>query len=327
MNYGVKIARGNAEYLRDKYERSGKAVDAELRGALPPPPLLRHLNEEQTRIARSCMALETGSASVEWTKLTSASSFVELAMKYTKPVSNEPRCVPPTARAKREQTRTGGSGALTTDANDRRSLVRQQSTLARRTNNRCSQARRASTSFSCARYACSACQQPPSLALASLPPPPPPNRVHIFFALASLAISVALGMAKATLDCSALQAFAFQFAACGREKMRTSREGGDRARLVVKEHTTHDFEWAVVKTMPIPLTNREFRNRYLGFKEPGGDLVLILEALPESTKVDYGANLIVVRAKTTGVIRFKPINGDTQCEGAWPQTNCRFANN
>jgi hypothetical protein len=91
MNYGVKNALGNAEYLRDKYERGGKAVDAELRGAFPRPPLLQHLNNEQTRIARSCMALETGSASMKWTKLASPSPFVENAMTYTKPVGSEAR--------------------------------------------------------------------------------------------------------------------------------------------------------------------------------------------------------------------------------------------
>ena len=96
--------------------------------------------------------------------------------------------------------------------------------------------------------------------------------------------------------------------------MRISEEEGDRARFIFKEHTTHDFEWAVVKKMPFPLTKREFLSRFLGFKEPTGDLVVICEALPDSTKVDYGANLKVVRAKTTGVIRFRPINDDTQCE-------------
>jgi hypothetical protein len=101
---------------------------------------------------------------------------------------------------------------------------------------------------------------------------------------------------------------------CGREKTRISKEGGDRARFIFKEHTKHDFELAVVKKMPFPLTSREFLNRRLSFKEPTGDLVLVFEALPNSTKVDYGANLKVVHGKTTGVYRFKSINDDTQCE-------------
>jgi hypothetical protein len=68
--------------------------------------------------------------------------------------------------------------------------------------------------------------------------------------------------------------------------------------------------------MPFPLTNREFLGRYLCFKEPTGDLVLVFEPLPGNTKVDYGANLKVVRGKIMGVFRFKPINDGTQCEVA-----------
>lgn len=47
------------------------------------------------------------------------------------------------------------------------------------------------------------------------------------------------------------------------------------------------------------------------------DLVLVLDTLPDSTTVDYGDlnhPLKVVRAKATAMIRFKPINGNTQCE-------------
>jgi hypothetical protein len=91
MNFGVKIPLGFAENIRDKYERNGKAVDAELRGAFPPPPPMDDLNEEQTRVVQRCLALETGSASVEWTPLQSTSPFVSMSMKYTKPVGSEPR--------------------------------------------------------------------------------------------------------------------------------------------------------------------------------------------------------------------------------------------
>ncbi|GMI43573.1 hypothetical protein TeGR_g4439, partial [Tetraparma gracilis] len=126
--------------------------------------------------------------------------------------------------------------------------------------------------------------------------------------------SVALGMARATLDCSAKEALANYFAVCGREHMRSSREEGNPAQFVFKQHTKHDFEWAYVVKMPFPLTNREFLGRYLSFKEPTGDLVIAFEALPDSTKVDYGANLKVVRAESTGIVRFKSINDDTQCE-------------
>jgi hypothetical protein len=157
MNFGVKSSSGAAEELRDKYERSGKAVDAELRRALPPPPPMPILNEEQARVVQRCLALETGSAAVEWTKLKSISPFVELAMKYTKPVSNEPRCDPPlppprprerseskkelAAAARQRPTPTTGArscnsnqrsrGAPTTDAR----AAHQYPTLARSANN------------------------------------------------------------------------------------------------------------------------------------------------------------------------------------------------
>ena len=96
--------------------------------------------------------------------------------------------------------------------------------------------------------------------------------------------------------------------------MRINREKGHRARFILKEHTKHDFEWVLVAKMPFPLTNREFLARSLSFKEPTGDLVVVFEALPDSTKVDYGANLKVVRAKSKGLVRFTAINNDTQCE-------------
>jgi hypothetical protein len=119
MNFGVKKALGLTEELRDEHERNGKAVDAELRGSFPPPPLLQHLNEEQTRIAHSCLALETESVAAastnssskkllavirgnsaaararavrgSWVELEPTSPFVSMSMKYTTPAKNESR--------------------------------------------------------------------------------------------------------------------------------------------------------------------------------------------------------------------------------------------
>jgi hypothetical protein len=98
MNFGVKKALGITESIRDTHDRNGKAVDAELRSAFRPPPPLNQLSEEQTRAAKSCLGLETASATLEWTSLKSSSPFVALSMQYTKPVGNEPRC----ARRERE---------------------------------------------------------------------------------------------------------------------------------------------------------------------------------------------------------------------------------
>jgi hypothetical protein len=91
MNFGVKTALAFADLLRDKYERNGKAVDAELRRALPPPPPMDALNEEQLRIVQRLSALGTGSVAVEWSPLKSTTPFVLLSMKHTKPERNQRR--------------------------------------------------------------------------------------------------------------------------------------------------------------------------------------------------------------------------------------------
>jgi hypothetical protein len=91
MNFGVKRVVGTAEELRDKYERNGKAVDAELRGEFPPPPPMVVLDEEQTRVVQSCLTLETGSASVEWKPLKTTLPFVSLSMKYAETEGNRRR--------------------------------------------------------------------------------------------------------------------------------------------------------------------------------------------------------------------------------------------
>jgi hypothetical protein len=91
MNFGIKTTLTFTEDFRDKYERNGKAVVAVLWGAFPPPPPMDVLDEEQMRVVQRCLALETGSTSVEWTPLKSISPFVSMSMKYTKPVGSEPR--------------------------------------------------------------------------------------------------------------------------------------------------------------------------------------------------------------------------------------------
>jgi hypothetical protein len=131
MNFGVKTALGIVEDLRDWYERNGKAVDKELMAASPPPPPKESLNEEQMRVVRSCLSLETvaatGASSASndsslkpasnnssprrllgivsanpaaaqaraekgsWVELKSTSPFVSLSMEYTNPVGGGSR--------------------------------------------------------------------------------------------------------------------------------------------------------------------------------------------------------------------------------------------
>jgi hypothetical protein len=89
-----------------RFERNGREVDAELRSAFYQPPLLKNLNDDQTRIVQRCLALETETAAEDsdlerrahgsssaaaqaravkesWVKLQSTSPFVSMSMKHT----------------------------------------------------------------------------------------------------------------------------------------------------------------------------------------------------------------------------------------------------
>jgi hypothetical protein len=171
MNYGVKSALGLVEVIRDLYERNGKAVDAELRGAFLPPPLLNLLNEEQSRVAQKCLALEREQSAANWTPLKRISLFVEMWANY------EP--------AKKRGER-----------------------------------------------------------------------------------SIGIGKSVCELDCSAHSALAYRFAETGREASRVSRENGDLARVVVTQHSSHDYVWASVKRPPFPLRPREFVGRCVATLPP-----------------------------------------------------------
>jgi hypothetical protein len=94
--------------------------------------------------------------------------------------------------------------------------------------------------------------------------------------------------------------------------MRRSRERGDPARLLLTEHTPHDFTRAQLKKLPFPLYDREFLGRYISFAE-AGCLTLVSNPLPKETKVDYGANMRTVRGASTVVLKFEPA-GDAQCK-------------
>jgi hypothetical protein len=93
MNFGVKRALSHAEDLRAKYERVGKAVDAELRNAFPRPPAMDSLDDEQTRVAQSCLALETESAEVNWAALKGDSPFVSTWANYKPPKTRGERSI------------------------------------------------------------------------------------------------------------------------------------------------------------------------------------------------------------------------------------------
>ena len=85
-----------------------------MRSAFNQPPLLKNLNEDQTRVVQRCLALETETAAEDsdlerrahgtssaaaqaravrgsWVKLQSTSPFVSMSMQYTKPELKESR--------------------------------------------------------------------------------------------------------------------------------------------------------------------------------------------------------------------------------------------
>ena len=85
-----------------------------MRSAFYQPPLLKNLNDDQTRVVQRCLALETETAAEDsdlerrahgtssaaaqaravrgsWVKLQSTSPFVSMSMQYTKPELKESR--------------------------------------------------------------------------------------------------------------------------------------------------------------------------------------------------------------------------------------------
>ncbi|GMI38047.1 hypothetical protein TeGR_g2496 [Tetraparma gracilis] len=104
MNFGVKRALVTIEELRDKYERNGKAVDAELRAEFPSPPRVSELSPAQEQVVKSCQRLEAASADVSWSPLKSPSTLVSMWSK------------PPTSFERGERNITIGKAECDLDA-------------------------------------------------------------------------------------------------------------------------------------------------------------------------------------------------------------------
>jgi hypothetical protein len=66
MNYGVQTALGTLEGLRDKYERNGKAVDAELEGVFLSPPPWTALTRSKGSSRRPAKAWRRERLPVSW---------------------------------------------------------------------------------------------------------------------------------------------------------------------------------------------------------------------------------------------------------------------
>jgi hypothetical protein len=93
--------------------------------------------------------------------------------------------------------------------------------------------------------------------------------------------------------------------------MKFSQDRGDAARLIIKADSAHDFSWVVIVSMPFPLHKRELIGRQLCFTDADGDLAIAFA--PVDLEPDYGVKTRAIRARTTGIVRFSPINDRTQC--------------
>jgi len=122
--------------------------------------------------------------------------------------------------------------------------------------------------------------------------------------------SIALGMATAIIDCSALQAAAHMSAFMSRESVRINSENGHPARLILKENTMHDCVVATVKRLPFPLNNREFVSRQVCAEDDNGDLVLAFS--PVQAEVDYGKRFKTVRGASAAFFTISSLGG-SQC--------------
>jgi hypothetical protein len=78
----IKSTLAVLKNVQDTFERNGKVVDAELRAAFPPPPLLSQLTAEPTALVDRCLALETDAGNATSAELKSGSPFVEMAIVH-----------------------------------------------------------------------------------------------------------------------------------------------------------------------------------------------------------------------------------------------------
>ena len=111
--------------------------------------------------------------------------------------------------------------------------------------------------------------------------------------------SVATGKAVCTVDCSAEQIAAWIMDFCSNERMRTSIEEGQPARIELRnKRKVNEYVTATVKAMPLLLHNREFIARMI-WKSEEGKVWIAMESMDE--EVDYGVKMKTIRATTIGI--------------------------
>ena len=121
-------------------------------------------------------------------------------------------------------------------------------------------------------------------------------------------LQLAVGSASTTLDCSSLNALAWWFDYASRLRAKISDEEDNPARLVWTTNGPHDNVVASIKRVPFPLRRRELVARQLCAIDDGV-LLWFMSSVDEA--VDYGERKRskAVRAFTTSLARFKPVEG------------------
>jgi len=127
------------------------------------------------------------------------------------------------------------------------------------------------------------------------------------------------GKGTGLIDCSALEAVAWVFNCCSRDRIRVSREAHDPARLE-KEITLHDKLFATIRRTQFPLQDREIVLRYLCASDASGGFVVVSQSVDD--KVDYGGTYRAVRASSDATMRCTPVEGSEgeQCRITYHQT-------
>jgi hypothetical protein len=85
MKYAIKKSLAVVDRMLIRYERNGKAVDAELRGAFPPPPTFGELGADECLVMGKCRDLGSEAADVPWEVIKSALPFTKMWIKTLPP--------------------------------------------------------------------------------------------------------------------------------------------------------------------------------------------------------------------------------------------------
>jgi len=119
--------------------------------------------------------------------------------------------------------------------------------------------------------------------------------------------SMATSKTTSVLDCPALQALAWSYAYCSKERMKLHSSSGDTARLIHRVNTPFDSVVATVRKSTHPLLKqREFVTRQLALTEEKNKTYLhVLTSTDDVVDYGYGTQIRKNRQESTRVYRFE----------------------